>query len=141
MIFLRANAQAKQSMTRWLRASEVAARTESVMTRSLRSGTGRIHFPLQAWRPRSSLTSPVDSMDTISAVSSKTLQNGSDDGNSNQEFMKLKLPRNSVTTVLQNGNCEAQRTSITKLRRVVKKLCKSKRFERALEVGNKQFGN
>ncbi|CAK9313036.1 unnamed protein product [Citrullus colocynthis] len=134
MIFLRANAQAKQSMTRWLRASEVAARTESVMTTSLRSGTGRIHFPLQAGRPRSLLTSPVDSLGTISAVSSKTLQNGSDDGNSNQEFMKLKLPRNSVTTVLQNGNCEAQRTSITKLRRVVKKLCKSKRFERALEV-------
>ncbi|XP_022997145.1 pentatricopeptide repeat-containing protein At5g27460 isoform X2 [Cucurbita maxima] len=121
-------------MTRWLGASEVAARTKSVMKTTLRSGTGRIHFLLRAWRPISSHTSPVDSSDIISAVSPKTLQKGGDNGNFKQDFMKLKQPRSSVTTVLQSGNSEAQRTSITKLRRVVKKLCKSKRFERALEV-------
>ncbi|XP_022961835.1 pentatricopeptide repeat-containing protein At5g27460 isoform X2 [Cucurbita moschata] len=121
-------------MTRWLGASEVAARTKSVMKTTLRSGTGRINFLLRAWRPISSHTSPVDSSDIISAVSPKTLQKGGDNGNFKQDFMKLKQPRSSVTTVLQSGNSEAQRTSITKLRRVVKKLCKPKRFERALEV-------
>lgn len=46
-----------------------------------------------------------------------------------------------MTTVLQSGNREAQRTSIIKLRRVAQKLYKSKRFARALEVGNEQLGN
>ncbi|KGN62725.1 pentatricopeptide repeat-containing protein At5g27460 [Cucumis sativus] len=114
-------------MTQWLRALEVAARTEPVMKMPLRSGIGRIYFLLQAWRSLSSPTSRVDSLATTSVVSSKILQNGGDDGKFKQEFMKLKLPRSSVNTVLQ-------RTSITKLRRVVKKFCKSKRFERALEA-------
>lgn len=96
----------------------------------------RIYFLLQAWRSISSLTSPVDSLATNSVVSSKILQNGGDDGNFKQEFRKLKLPRRSVNTVLQSGNCEAQRTSITKLRCVVKKFCKTKRFKRALKVRN-----
>lgn len=73
-------------------------------------------------------------MGTISVVSPKTLEKGGDDGKFKREIMTRKLPTSNLTAVLQNGNREPQRTSITKLRRLAKKLCKSKRFNRALEV-------
>ncbi|XP_050254410.1 pentatricopeptide repeat-containing protein At5g27460 [Quercus robur] len=76
------------------------------------------------WRPISSKSSPLN-VTAQSGIGNKDLMS---------EILRLKSPKRSAITLLQNRAEQGHKLSISELRRITRQLIKSKRHDHALEI-------
>ena len=78
------------------------------------------------WRPMSSKSSPLN-VTARSGIGNKDLMS---------EILRLKSPKRSAITLLQNRAEQGHKFSVSELRRITRQLIKSKRHDHALEVSS-----
>lgn len=70
------------------------------------------------------------------ALSTECVQDSQENDDLKSRIFRVRLPKRSVTNVLQNWVSEGNQITLSELRHISKDLRKSQRYKHALEVGN-----